>query len=175
MTARWGLGLLEKCTPLCILKIATLCKLQTNQYHPCRFDICYVYIKGIKQCFHCKQSELDGPIWYQCLWYEEMKPLINCIKKEGKKGSITASKMWKYTRDFILIPYSSPIDWSVEINQKPNSLLNGDVFSRHLLIVKFSINFKSFVFLAVYWSIWTSLNNTDIKVQQVLKLILHNV
>ena len=28
------------------------------------------------------------------------------------------------------------------------------------------INFKTFVFLAVYWSIWTSSYNTDIKVQQ---------
>ena len=29
-----------------------------------------------------------------------------------------------------------------------------------------SINFQNFVFLAVHWSIWTSLYNTDIKVQQ---------
>ena len=41
------------------------------------------------------------------------------------------------------------------------------------------INFKTFVFLAVYWSIWTSSYNTDIKVQQffigALTTMLNNV
>ena len=37
------------------------------------------------------------------------------------------------------------------------------------------INFKTFAFLAIYSSIWTSLYNTDIKVQQFCKPILHNV
>ena len=36
------------------------------------------------------------------------------------------------------------------------------------------INFKTFAFLAVYWPFWTSLYNTDIKVQ-FFKAILHNV
>ena len=40
------------------------------------------------------------------------------------------------------------------------------VFS-HRYIDSDGINFKTFVFLAVYWSIWTSSYNTDIiKVQQ---------
>ena len=40
------------------------------------------------------------------------------------------------------------------------------------------INFKTFVFLAVYWSIWTSWYNADIKVQPFLNgasTILNNV
>ena len=37
------------------------------------------------------------------------------------------------------------------------------------------INFKNFVFLAVYWSIWTSPYNTDIKVQDFFKWSLNNV
>ena len=38
------------------------------------------------------------------------------------------------------------------------------IFSRRY-IDNDCINFKTFVFLAVYWSIWTSSYNTDIKVQ----------
>ena len=37
------------------------------------------------------------------------------------------------------------------------------------------MNFKTFVFLAVYWSIRTSSYNTDIEVQPFLKWSLHNV
>ena len=37
------------------------------------------------------------------------------------------------------------------------------------------INFKTFVFLATCWSIWTSSYNTDIKVQPFFKWSLNNV
>ena len=48
------------------------------------------------------------------------------------------------------------------------------IFS-HRFLDSDCINVKTFAFLAVYWPFWTSLYNTDIKVQQFLKSILHNV
>ena len=48
------------------------------------------------------------------------------------------------------------------------------IFS-HSFLESDCINFKTFAFLAVYWPFWTSLYNTDIKVQQFLKSILHSV
>ena len=58
----------------------------------------------------------------------------------------------------------STIDCCVRINRKFDGLLNGDFSHRYL--DSDCINFKSFVFRAIYWSIWTWLHNTDIKVQQ---------
>ena len=48
------------------------------------------------------------------------------------------------------------------------------IFS-HRFLDSDCINFKTFAFLAVYWPFWTSLYNTDIKVQFCFILILHNV
>ena len=48
------------------------------------------------------------------------------------------------------------------------------IFS-HKYLGTVCINFKTIVFLAVYWSIWTSSYNTDIRVQKCFKWNLHNV
>ena len=53
------------------------------------------------------------------------------------------------------------------------------LISRHRLLCsnldRDCINFKTFIFLAVYWSIWTSSYNTDIKVLKKIKWSLSNV
>ena len=50
------------------------------------------------------------------------------------------------------------------------------IFSHRYLDSDPSINFKTFVLLAVYWSISTSSYNTDIKVQHFFFLwSLHNI
>ena len=51
---------------------------------------------------------------------------------------------------------------SVRINGKADSLFIGDI---HSSLDSYCLNFKTFVLLAVYWSIWTSFN-ADIKVQK---------
>ena len=48
------------------------------------------------------------------------------------------------------------------------------IFS-HIYLHSDRINFKTVVFLFVYWSIWTSSYNADIKVQQSFKWSLHKV
>ena len=53
----------------------------------------------------------------------------------------------------------SPLYCSGRINHEPDCSFNGDGNS---------INFKSVVFLAVYWPFWTSSYSTDIIVQQFL-------
>ena len=66
------------------------------------------------------------------------------------------------------LPYSPPppppIDCCVRINHKPDSSLLGDIQSWVIWFLDSDcIDFKTFVFLVVYWSIWTLLYNTDIK------------
>ena len=62
-------------------------------------------------------------------------------------------------------PYSfSPIDYCVRINGC-QTIYSVVIFS-HRFLDSDCINFKTFAFLTVYWPFWTSLYNTDIKVQK---------
>ena len=54
----------------------------------------------------------------------------------------------------------SPIDYCVRINGQPVVIFS------HRFLDSDGINFKNFAFLAVYWHFWTSLYNTDIKLQK---------
>ena len=91
-----------------------------------------------------------------------LKSTIKCFKK---------TKICKWPE----IPYSFLlIDCCVRINGQLQTVYSVVMFS-HRYLDRDHINFKTFVFLAVYWSIWTSSYNTDIKVQQFLKWSLHNV
>ena len=66
------------------------------------------------------------------------------------------------------LPYSlSPIDCCVRINGEADRLFSDDIQSYRYL-GNDRINIKTFVFLAVYWSIWTSSYNTYINVHQFM-------
>ena len=71
------------------------------------------------------------------------------------------------------LPYLfSLIYCCIRIKSKPDHL--SKIIFSHRFCDSDCINFKTFAFLAVYWSIWTSLYNTDIEVQPFLKSSLHS-
>ena len=102
--------------------------------------------------------------------------LIRCkneaLKKLHLKGTIKCFKEVKIDKWPDLSHSFLAIDCCVRINGKP--VYSMVIFS-HRYIDSDHINFKTFVFLAVYWSIWTSSYYTDIKVQQFFKWSLYNV
>ena len=94
----------------------------------------------------------------------QLKSTIKCFKK---------AKICKWPE----IPYSfSPIDCCVRINGQPDRY--SVVIFSHRYLDRDRINFTTFVFLTVQWSIWTSSYNTDIKVKKKLNgasTMLNNV
>ena len=101
-------------------------------------------MKGSVSLIKCKNEALKKL---------HLKSTIKCFKK---------AKICKWPE----IPYFIfPIDCCVRIIMINQTVYSAVIFS-HRYLDRDRIHFKTFVFLAVLWSIWTSSYNTDIKVQQ---------
>ena len=91
--------------------------------------------------------------------------LIRCkneaLKKLHLKSTIKCFKEVKIDKWPDLSYSFLPIDCCVRINGE-HAIYSKVIFS-HRYLDSDRINFQTFVFLAVYWSIWTSSCNTDIR------------
>ena len=95
--------------------------------------------------FKQQKSELHVSTCYQCL-YEAMKQL-------HFKSTIKCFKEVKIDK-LLDLPYSlSPIDCCFILNYESDHLFIGDIPFSHRYFESDRMNFKNFVFLAVYWSI----------------------
>ena len=104
-------------------------------------------------------SDCDFSSWYAAF----------CMKHEicyNYKGH-----SWSSFQHWLSMSYTNPpAVWKFD-----NSYVYSVVIFSHRYLHSDCISFKTFVFLAVYWSIWTSSYNIDIKVELFLKWSLHNV
>ena len=114
-------------------------------------------------------------IWAACPYMLPVS-LLRCKNEAPKKMQLKSTiKCFKEVKidKRLDLPYSClPIYCCVRINGKPVYFV---VIPNHRYLDSDCTNFKTFVFLAVYWSIWTSSYNTDIKVRKKNKRSLNNV
>ena len=89
-------------------------------------------------------------------------------KKLHLKSTIKCFKEVKIDKRTDLSDPFLPID-CVIINGISLTVYSVVIFS-HRYLDSDHINFKTFVFLAIYWSIWTSSYNTNIKVQHFFEM-----